>query len=170
MTLRPGVRSLTGPRSGLSMSEVRGERKLTSAALPTVLVMLPASHKTSGFSYPWRLPTTGMRITKPEDRLSHSDALEVPGSLPGWRVVSLNSQQDLQEWPDHVQKTTEAAPSVKAHSVLSYTLSSHSITPSSKPADSKSGCPRLPTTCCPTSSTRALHTPVSTGPPAPSLQ
>ncbi|KAK7805718.1 hypothetical protein U0070_010939 [Myodes glareolus] len=120
-------------------SEEKNERYLL--LFPSLLLMLSASPRMSGFIYQGKLPTTGMTITKLEDCETHRNAFEISGSMIERILVSCNNQQDLHEWVDHLQKQTKVTsvsnPTIKPHSVPSHTLPSHPITPSSKHADSK---------------------------------
>ncbi|KAM5288155.1 rho guanine nucleotide exchange factor 7 isoform 5-T5 [Ctenodactylus gundi] len=120
-------------------SEEKNERYLL--LFPSLLLMLSASPRMSGFIYQGKLPTTGMTITKLEDSENHRNAFEISGSMIERILVSCNNQQDLHEWVEHLQKQTKVAavstPAVKPHSVPSHTLPSHPVTPSSKHADSK---------------------------------
>ncbi|CAI9180713.1 unnamed protein product [Rangifer tarandus platyrhynchus] len=120
-------------------SEEKNERYLL--LFPDILLILSVSPRMSGFIYQGKLPTTGTTITKLKDSENHRDAFEISGSMIKWILVSCNNQQDLHEWVDHLQKQTKVTlagnPTIKPHSVLSHTLASHSITPSSKHADSK---------------------------------
>ncbi|CAO2611428.1 Rho guanine nucleotide exchange factor 7, partial [Lemmus lemmus] len=120
-------------------SEEKNERYLL--LFPSLLLMLSASPRMSGFIYQGKLPTTGMTITKLEDSETHRNAFEISGSMIERILVSCNNQQDLHEWVDHLQKQTKVTsvtnPTIKPHSVPSHTLPSHPITPSSKHADSK---------------------------------
>lgn len=119
-------------------SEEKNERYLL--LFPNLLLMLSASPRMSGFIYQGKLPTTGMTITKLEDSENHRNAFEISGSMIERILVSCNSQQDLHEWVEHLQrqtKVTSVTPTIKPHSVPSHTLPSHPLTPSSKHADSK---------------------------------
>ncbi|ERE91031.1 rho guanine nucleotide exchange factor 7-like protein [Cricetulus griseus] len=120
-------------------SEEKNERYLL--LFPSLLLMLSASPRMSGFIYQGKLPTTGMTITKLEDSENHRNAFEISGSMIERILVSCNNQQDLHEWVDHLQKQTKVTsvtnPTIKPHSVPSHTLPSHPITPSSKHGDSK---------------------------------
>ncbi|KAM4860012.1 rho guanine nucleotide exchange factor 7 isoform 2-T2 [Thomomys bottae] len=120
-------------------SEEKNERYLL--LFPSLLLMLSASPRMSGFIYQGKLPTTGMTITKLEDSENHRNAFEISGSMIERILVSCTNQQDLHEWVDHLQKQTKVTavgnPTIKPHSVPSHTLPSHPIPPSSKHADSK---------------------------------
>ncbi|XP_049992870.1 rho guanine nucleotide exchange factor 7 isoform X4 [Alexandromys fortis] len=104
-------------------SEEKNERYLL--LFPSLLLMLSASPRMSGFIYQGKLPTTGMTITKLEDSETHRNAFEISGSMIERILVSCNNQQDLHEWVDHLQKQTKVTsvsnPTIKPHSVPSHT-------------------------------------------------
>lgn len=103
-------------------SEEKNERYLL--LFPNLLLMLSASPRMSGFIYQGKLPTTGMTITKLEDSENHRNAFEISGSMIERILVSCNSQQDLHEWVEHLQrqtKVTSVTPTIKPHSVPSHT-------------------------------------------------
>ncbi|ERE91035.1 rho guanine nucleotide exchange factor 7-like protein [Cricetulus griseus] len=104
-------------------SEEKNERYLL--LFPSLLLMLSASPRMSGFIYQGKLPTTGMTITKLEDSENHRNAFEISGSMIERILVSCNNQQDLHEWVDHLQKQTKVTsvtnPTIKPHSVPSHT-------------------------------------------------
>uniref|UniRef100_A0A8C9VN32 Rho guanine nucleotide exchange factor 7 n=1 Tax=Scleropages formosus TaxID=113540 RepID=A0A8C9VN32_SCLFO len=87
-------------------SEERKERYLLM--FPHVLLMLSASPRMSGFIYQGKLPLTGMSIMKLDDSENHKNAFEISGNLMIERIqVACNSQQDLQDWVDHLHRQTK---------------------------------------------------------------
>ncbi|CAO2611430.1 Rho guanine nucleotide exchange factor 7 [Lemmus lemmus] len=111
-------------------SEEKNERYLL--LFPSLLLMLSASPRMSGFIYQGKLPTTGMTITKLEDSETHRNAFEISGSMIERILVSCNNQQDLHEWVDHLQKQTKVTsvtnPTIKPHSgILLWPHPSHAL-------------------------------------------
>ncbi|XP_031439239.1 rho guanine nucleotide exchange factor 7a isoform X4 [Clupea harengus] len=113
-------------------SEERHERYLL--LFPHVLLILSASPRMSGFIYQGKLPLTGMMVTKLEESESHKNAFEVSGSMFERIRVMCFTQQDQQDWLDHLTRqtkhTTMTAPSLKPLTVPCHTLPSHPLTPS----------------------------------------
>uniref|UniRef100_A0A8C9V319 Rho guanine nucleotide exchange factor 7 n=1 Tax=Scleropages formosus TaxID=113540 RepID=A0A8C9V319_SCLFO len=113
-------------------SEERKERYLLM--FPHVLLMLSASPRMSGFIYQGKLPLTGMSIMKLDDSENHKNAFEISGSMIERIQVACNSQQDLQDWVDHLHRQTKhvtmGTPTAKPSPVPFHTLPSHPITPS----------------------------------------
>ncbi|XP_045563533.1 rho guanine nucleotide exchange factor 7 isoform X2 [Salmo salar] len=109
---------------------------------PHVLLMLSATPRMSGFIFQGKLPLSGMTVTTLEDSEAHKNSFQLSGSLFECVQVVCNSQQDLQDWVDHLtrqtRQTTATVPShkpltVPCHKPLtvpSHTLPSHPLTPS----------------------------------------
>ncbi|KAJ8332002.1 hypothetical protein SKAU_G00430190 [Synaphobranchus kaupii] len=75
---------------------------------PSVVLMLSASPRMSGFIYQGRLPLTGMTVTKQmEDVDSALFAFEISGSMIDRIMVFCSTQQELQEWLDHLYSLTK---------------------------------------------------------------
>uniref|UniRef100_A0A8C9RPM7 Rho guanine nucleotide exchange factor 7 n=1 Tax=Scleropages formosus TaxID=113540 RepID=A0A8C9RPM7_SCLFO len=81
-----------------------------------------------------KLPLTGMSIMKLDDSENHKNAFEISGSMIERIQVACNSQQDLQDWVDHLHRQTKhvtmGTPTAKPSPVPFHTLPSHPITPS----------------------------------------
>ncbi|XP_067112928.1 rho guanine nucleotide exchange factor 7a isoform X1 [Osmerus mordax] len=101
---------------------------------PHVLLMLSASPRMSGFIFQGKLPLAGMSVNRLEDCEAHKNAFELSGREFERVQVICNTQQDLQDWVDHLTRlskhTNASAPSHKPLSVPCHTLPSHPLTPS----------------------------------------
>ncbi|XP_046887388.1 rho guanine nucleotide exchange factor 7b isoform X3 [Hypomesus transpacificus] len=103
---------------------------------PQVLLMLSTSTRMSGFIYQGRLPITGMLVSKLEDGEILKNAFEISSSQCERMQVVCDSQQDQQEWVEHLQRLTNkhnlamATPTSKPQSVPCHTLPSQPLTPS----------------------------------------
>ncbi|KAI1898069.1 hypothetical protein AGOR_G00068540 [Albula goreensis] len=87
-------------------SEDKEERYLL--LFPSVLLMLSASPRMSGFIYQGRLPLAGIMVTKQiEDVDSALFAFEITGGMTDRTMVFCNTQQDLQDWLDHLHSLTK---------------------------------------------------------------
>ncbi|KAG7467198.1 hypothetical protein MATL_G00150880 [Megalops atlanticus] len=113
-------------------NEEKNERYLL--LFPHVLLMLSTSPRMSGFIYQGKLPLVGMAVSKLEDSETHKNAFEISGSMIERIQVVCNTQQDLQDWLDHLQRQTKrtslATSTMKPQSVPCHTLPSHPVTPS----------------------------------------
>ncbi|NXX47210.1 ARHG6 factor, partial [Tricholaema leucomelas] len=74
---------------------------------PSVLLMLSASPRMSGFIYQGKLPLTGMMLTKLEDAEGSEHMFEITGNMMERITVSCSTSQDLHEWLDHLQRLTK---------------------------------------------------------------
>ncbi|XP_042175800.1 rho guanine nucleotide exchange factor 7-like isoform X1 [Oncorhynchus tshawytscha] len=99
---------------------------------PHVLLMLSATPRMSGFIFQGKLPLSGMTVTPLEDSETHKNSFQLSGHLFECLQVVCNSQQDLQDWVDHLTRQTRQAttPSHKPLTVPCHTLPSHPLTPS----------------------------------------
>uniref|UniRef100_A0A8C7K8T8 Rho guanine nucleotide exchange factor 7 n=1 Tax=Oncorhynchus kisutch TaxID=8019 RepID=A0A8C7K8T8_ONCKI len=99
---------------------------------PHVLLMLSATPRMSGFIFQGKLPLSGMTVTPLEDSETHKNSFQLSGRLFECLQVVCNSQQDLQDWVDHLTRQTRQAttPSHKPLTVPCHTLPSHPLTPS----------------------------------------
>uniref|UniRef100_A0A8K9XGB9 Rho guanine nucleotide exchange factor 7 n=1 Tax=Oncorhynchus mykiss TaxID=8022 RepID=A0A8K9XGB9_ONCMY len=79
-----------------------------------------------------KLPLSGMTVTPLEDSETHKNSFQLSGRLFECLQVVCNSQQDLQDWVDHLTRQTRqaTAPSHKPLTVPCHTLPSHPLTPS----------------------------------------
>ncbi|XP_063069768.1 rho guanine nucleotide exchange factor 7a isoform X1 [Engraulis encrasicolus] len=113
-------------------TEEKHERYLL--LFPHVLLILSASPRMSGFIYQGKLPLTGMMVTKLEETESHKNAFELSGSMFERIRVMCFTQQDQQDWLDHLTRQTKhtamTTPSLKPLTVPCHTLPSHPLTPS----------------------------------------
>ncbi|XP_041076320.1 rho guanine nucleotide exchange factor 6-like isoform X5 [Polyodon spathula] len=74
---------------------------------PTVLLMLSASPRMSGFIYQGKLPLTGMTVTKQtDDSETNQYAFEITGNMIERITVCCCNQQELQEWVEHLHTLT----------------------------------------------------------------
>ncbi|XP_058506084.1 rho guanine nucleotide exchange factor 6 isoform X2 [Solea solea] len=86
-------------------SEEKEERYLM--LFPSVLVMLSASPRMSGFIYQGRLSLTGTTVTRhADDADSAHYAFDITGGAERVTVLC-SSSQDLQEWLEHLQPFTK---------------------------------------------------------------
>ncbi|XP_061580136.1 rho guanine nucleotide exchange factor 7a isoform X2 [Cololabis saira] len=113
-------------------SEEKNERYLL--LFPHVLLMLSASPRMSGFIFQGKLPLAGMMVSRLEDCEAHKNAFELNGSMFERLQVTCLSQQDLQDWVEHLSRQIKhaaaTAPSHKPLTVPCHTLPSHPVTPS----------------------------------------
>ncbi|XP_064862381.1 rho guanine nucleotide exchange factor 7-like [Oncorhynchus nerka] len=111
-------------------AEEKWERYLM--LFPHVLLMLSATPRMSGFIFQGKLPLSGMTVTPLEDSETHKNSFQLSGRLFECLQVVCNSQQDLQDWVDHLTRQTRQAtvPSHKPLTVPCHTLPSHPLTPS----------------------------------------
>ncbi|XP_061103675.1 rho guanine nucleotide exchange factor 6 isoform X2 [Conger conger] len=72
---------------------------------PSVLIMLSASPRMSGFIYQGRLPLTGTAVTRQIEDVEN--AFEITGSVMERIMVFCSSQQELQEWLEHLHTMTK---------------------------------------------------------------
>ncbi|XP_056295248.1 rho guanine nucleotide exchange factor 6 isoform X2 [Pseudoliparis swirei] len=87
-------------------SEEKEERYLM--LFPTMLVMLSASPRMSGFIYQGRLPLAGTTVTRhAEDADNGHYALDITGSMTDRMTVFCSTAQELQEWLEHLQPYTK---------------------------------------------------------------
>uniref|UniRef100_A0A8C9VBV0 Rac/Cdc42 guanine nucleotide exchange factor 6 n=1 Tax=Scleropages formosus TaxID=113540 RepID=A0A8C9VBV0_SCLFO len=111
---------------------------------PNVLLMLSASPRMSGFIYQGRLPLSGATVAKQvEDADGGQFAFEITGPFPRSLTLTFcfsferltvfcSSQQDLQEWLDHLHALTKGGSPVG-------TLCINNVCDSLKGADGKPG-------------------------------
>ncbi|KAJ8015709.1 hypothetical protein DPEC_G00028950 [Dallia pectoralis] len=75
---------------------------------PTVLVMLSASPRMSGFIYQGRLPLSGCSVSRlTEDPDSDHYAFEITGGMMDRISIFCSNPQDLQGWLDHLHSYTK---------------------------------------------------------------
>ncbi|XP_036595870.1 rho guanine nucleotide exchange factor 6 isoform X2 [Trichosurus vulpecula] len=71
---------------------------------PSVLLMVSASPRMSGFIYQGKLPISGMMLTKLDESEGSDCSFEIAGPLFERMTVFCSSSQDLQEWLDHLHR------------------------------------------------------------------
>ncbi|XP_036379538.1 rho guanine nucleotide exchange factor 6-like isoform X2 [Megalops cyprinoides] len=88
-------------------SEDKEERYLM--LFPSVLLMLSASPRMSGFIYQGRLPLTGTTVTRQIEDSENGPhyAFEITGSMIERITVYCSSQQEQQEWLEHLHTLTK---------------------------------------------------------------
>ncbi|XP_037368698.1 rho guanine nucleotide exchange factor 6 [Talpa occidentalis] len=64
----------------------------------SVLIMLSASPRMSGFIYQGKMPTAGMAVTRLDEIEGNDCTFEITGNLIERIVVHCNNSQDFQEW------------------------------------------------------------------------
>uniref|UniRef100_A0AAR2M1C5 Rac/Cdc42 guanine nucleotide exchange factor (GEF) 6 n=1 Tax=Pygocentrus nattereri TaxID=42514 RepID=A0AAR2M1C5_PYGNA len=85
---------------------------------PSVLIMLSASPRMSGFIYQGRLPLSGTTVTKQlEDAELGHYVFEITGGMIDRITVFCSSSQDLQEWLEHLHAKggSPVGTSIKSH-------------------------------------------------------
>ncbi|XP_029515550.1 rho guanine nucleotide exchange factor 6-like isoform X1 [Oncorhynchus nerka] len=89
-------------------NEEKEERYLMM--FPSVLVLLSASPRMSGFIYQGRLPLTGSTVSRQtEDTENGHYTFEITGSTMDRITVFCSNPQELQEWLDHLHAYSEGA-------------------------------------------------------------
>ncbi|XP_078403854.1 rho guanine nucleotide exchange factor 6 isoform X2 [Cetorhinus maximus] len=86
-------------------SEEKDERYFM--LFPTVLLMLSASPRMSGFIYQGKLPLTGMTVTKLEESEGFHHAFEITGNMIERIQVSCNNSQELHDWVENLLMLTK---------------------------------------------------------------
>ncbi|XP_029390172.1 rho guanine nucleotide exchange factor 6 isoform X2 [Mus pahari] len=104
----------------------------------SVLIMLSASPRMSGFMYQGKIPIAGMVVTRLDEIEGNDCMFEITGSTVERIVVHCNNNQDFQEWMEQLNRLTRGPASCSS---LSKTSSSSCSTHSSF---SSTGQPRGP--------------------------
>ncbi|KAL4631661.1 rho guanine nucleotide exchange factor 6-like [Arapaima gigas] len=92
----------------LQMGHSQDKEERYLMLFPNVLLMLSASPRMSGFIYQGRLPLTGASVVKQVDDVDSGQfAFEITGGVIEHITVFCTSQQDLQEWLDHLHALTK---------------------------------------------------------------
>uniref|UniRef100_A0A8C7DI85 Rac/Cdc42 guanine nucleotide exchange factor 6 n=1 Tax=Oncorhynchus kisutch TaxID=8019 RepID=A0A8C7DI85_ONCKI len=87
-------------------NEEKEERYLMM--FPSVLVMLSASPRMSGFIYQGRLPLTGSTVSRQTDDTENGHyAFDITGSMFDRVTVICSNPQELQDWLDHLNTYTK---------------------------------------------------------------
>ncbi|CAN0090521.1 unnamed protein product [Lampetra fluviatilis] len=104
-------------------SEDRTERFLL--LFPSVLVLLSASPRMSGFIFQGKFPLSGMSFTKMEDGDVYRNAFEINGNTMDRMLVWCQGPQEVQAWLEHLHRQSRTTPHGGA-SILKSTQS-HSV-------------------------------------------
>ncbi|XP_061426487.1 rho guanine nucleotide exchange factor 7 isoform X5 [Lethenteron reissneri] len=104
-------------------SEDRTERFLL--LFPSVLVLLSASPRMSGFIFQGKFPLSGMSFTKMEDGDVYRNAFEINGNTMDRMLVWCQGPQEVQAWLEHLHRQSRTTPHGGA-SILKSTQS-HSL-------------------------------------------
>ncbi|XP_029785591.1 rho guanine nucleotide exchange factor 6 isoform X1 [Suricata suricatta] len=104
----------------------------------SVLIMLSASPRMSGFIYQGKIPVPGIMVTRLDDIEGNDCTFEITGNMMERLVVHCSNGQDFQEWLEQLGRLTRGPPSCSS---ISKTSSSSSGAHSSF---SSTGQPRGP--------------------------
>ncbi|XP_048192906.1 rho guanine nucleotide exchange factor 6 isoform X3 [Perognathus longimembris pacificus] len=114
-------------------SEDKEERYLL--LFSSVLLMLSASPRMSGFIYQGKITVAGMAVNRLDDIDGNDWSFEITGNIIERIVVHCNNNQDFQEWLEHLTRLTRgptscsslsktSSSSCSAHSIFSQSFSS----------------------------------------------
>lgn len=92
----------------------------------TVLIMLSASPRMSGFMYQGKVPIAGMVVTRLDEIEGNDCTFEITGSTVERIVVHCNNNQDFQEWMEQLNRLTKGPASCSSLSKTSSSCSTHS--------------------------------------------
>ncbi|XP_008771874.1 rho guanine nucleotide exchange factor 6 isoform X4 [Rattus norvegicus] len=106
----------------------------------SVLIMLSASPRMSGFMYQGKVPIAGMVVTRLDEIEGNDCTFEITGSTVERIVVHCNNNQDFQEWMEQLNRLTKgpascsslsktSSSSCSTHSRMSYILKESSKSP-----------------------------------------
>uniref|UniRef100_A0A671DV64 Rac/Cdc42 guanine nucleotide exchange factor 6 n=1 Tax=Rhinolophus ferrumequinum TaxID=59479 RepID=A0A671DV64_RHIFE len=70
----------------------------------TVLIMLSASPRMSGFIYQGKIPIAGMVVARLDEIEGNDHTFEITGNIIERIVVHCNNNQDFQEWLEHLYR------------------------------------------------------------------
>ncbi|XP_032185383.1 rho guanine nucleotide exchange factor 6 isoform X2 [Mustela erminea] len=105
----------------------------------SVLIMLSASPRMSGFIYQGKIPVAGMVVTRLDEIEGNDNTFEITGNIERI-VIHCNSSQDFQEWLEQLCRlirgpascsslSKTSSSSCSAHSRMSYILKESSKSP-----------------------------------------
>ncbi|XP_034865194.1 rho guanine nucleotide exchange factor 6 isoform X3 [Mirounga leonina] len=105
----------------------------------SVLIMLSASPRMSGFIYQGKIPVAGMVVTRLDEIEGNDNTFEITGNVER-TVIHCGSSQDLQEWLEHLCRlirgpascsslSKTSSSSCSGHSRMSYILKESSKSP-----------------------------------------
>lgn len=92
----------------------------------SVLIMLSASPRMSGFMYQGKVPIAGMVVTRLDEIEGNDCTFEITGSTVERIVVHCNNNQDFQEWMEQLNRLTKGPASCSSLSKTSSSCSTHS--------------------------------------------
>ncbi|XP_059942978.1 rho guanine nucleotide exchange factor 6 isoform X1 [Mesoplodon densirostris] len=101
----------------------------------SVLIMLSASPRMSGFIYQGKIPITGMVVTRLDEIEGNDYTFEITGNIVERIVVHCGNNQDFQDWLEHLYRlirgpascsslSKTSSSSCSAHSTFSQSFSS----------------------------------------------
>ncbi|XP_070146776.1 rho guanine nucleotide exchange factor 6 isoform X3 [Ovis canadensis] len=119
-------------------SEEKEERYLM--LFSSVLIMLSASPRMSGFIYQGKIPIAGMVVTRLDEIEGNDSTFEITGNTVERIVVHCGNNQDFQDWLEHLYRlirgpascsslSKTSSSSCSAHSRMSYILKESSKSP-----------------------------------------
>ncbi|XP_006049530.2 rho guanine nucleotide exchange factor 6 isoform X5 [Bubalus bubalis] len=119
-------------------SEEKEERYLM--LFSSVLIMLSASPRMSGFIYQGKIPVAGMVVTRLDEIEGNDSTFEITGNIVERIVVHCGNNQDFQDWLEHLYRlirgpascsslSKTSSSSCSAHSRMSYILKESSKSP-----------------------------------------
>ncbi|CAD7682798.1 unnamed protein product [Nyctereutes procyonoides] len=121
-------------------SEEKEERYLM--LFSSVLIMLSASPRMSGFIYQGKIPVAGMVVTRLDEIEGNDNTFEITGNMVDRIVIHCNNSQDFQEWLEQLCRLIRGPASCSS---LSKTSSSSCSTHSTfSQSFSSTGQPRGP--------------------------
>ncbi|XP_024843870.1 rho guanine nucleotide exchange factor 6 isoform X1 [Bos indicus] len=114
-------------------SEEKEERYLM--LFSSVLIMLSASPRMSGFIYQGKIPVAGMVVTRLDEIEGNDSTFEITGNIVERIVVHCGNNQDFQDWLEHLYRlirgpascsslSKTSSSSCSAHSTFSQSFSS----------------------------------------------
>ncbi|XP_047621752.1 rho guanine nucleotide exchange factor 6 isoform X5 [Phacochoerus africanus] len=106
----------------------------------SVLIMLSASPRMSGFIYQGKIPVAGMVVTRLDETEGNDCTFEITGNVVERIVVHCGNNQDFQDWLEHLYRlirgpascsslSKTSSSSCSAHSRMSYILKESSKSP-----------------------------------------
>ncbi|XP_020936220.1 rho guanine nucleotide exchange factor 6 isoform X8 [Sus scrofa] len=106
----------------------------------SVLIMLSASPRMSGFIYQGKIPVAGMVVTRLDETEGNDCTFEITGNIVERIVVHCGNNQDFQDWLEHLYRlirgpascsslSKTSSSSCSAHSRMSYILKESSKSP-----------------------------------------
>ncbi|KAM8895490.1 rho guanine nucleotide exchange factor 6 isoform 2-T2 [Lycaon pictus] len=119
-------------------SEEKEERYLM--LFSSVLILLSASPRMSGFIYQGKIPVAGMVVTRLDEIEGNDNTFEITGNMVDRIVIHCNNSQDFQEWLEQLCRlirgpascsslSKTSSSSCSAHSRMSYILKESSKSP-----------------------------------------